>query len=85
VSDICPVLVTARFWCVQRSLAIDRTSDDSKSFIMTLLNWLEKRKGELRENEAISNEAVAEAHIENYAIKLFKWADGADRRGEVNK
>jgi vacuolar protein sorting-associated protein VTA1 len=78
-------MCAARFLSVQRSLKIDKSSEESKDFIIRLLNWLEFRKKELAENEAITNEAVAEAHIENYAIKLFKWADSSDRNRLHNK
>ena len=29
----------------------------------------------LNDNEAITNDIVASAHIENFALKLFMWAD----------
>lgn len=37
------------------------------------------------EEEVITNEVVAQAHIENYALKLFLWADNEDRAGRFNK
>nr|BAH70838.1 ACYPI009424 [Acyrthosiphon pisum] len=33
----------------------------------------------------ITNETAAQAHIENYAIKLFNFADGMDRQANYNK
>ena len=35
--------------------------------------------------EAITNEVVASAHVENYAVKLFLWADKEDRASHFNK
>ncbi len=70
---------------MQQGLAIDKSSTEAKTVLFALLDWLEVRKKELRENEAITNEAVAEAHIENYALKLFQWADGQDRASVFNK
>lgn len=49
------------------------------------MDWLEKFKKEHRENEAITNEAVAEAYLENYAFKLFTYADQNDRAANFNK
>jgi hypothetical protein len=49
------------------------------------MDWLERRKGELAGNEAITNEVVASAHIENHAMKLFLWADKEDREARFNK
>ena len=36
-------------------------------------------------NEAVSSEIVASAHIENYAMKLFEWADKEDRAARFGK
>jgi len=38
------------------------------------MSSLEKQKNNLKENDMITNEAAAQAHIENYAIKLFNFA-----------
>ena len=35
--------------------------------------------------EAVTNEVVASAHVENYAVKLFLWADKEDRASHFNK
>ena len=35
--------------------------------------------------EAVTNEVVASAHVENYAVKLFLWADKEDRAAHFNK
>jgi hypothetical protein len=53
--------------------------------LLPLMDWLERRKGELAGNEAITNEVVASAHIENHAMKLFLWADKEDREARFNK
>lgn len=50
-----------------------------------LMDWLEKFKKEHHDNEAISNEIVAQAHLENYALKLFTYADQQDRAANFNK
>ena len=36
-------------------------------------------------NDAITSEIVATAHIENYAVKLFNWADKEDRASNFGK
>ena len=36
-------------------------------------------------NEAVSNDIVASAHVENYAMKLFMFADTEDRKANFNK
>jgi len=66
-------------------LLIDKSSTEAKALLFSLLDWLERRKKELHSNEAITNEAVAEAHLENYTLNLFHWADKMDREATFNK
>ena len=49
------------------------------------MDWLEALKKEHSENEAITNEVAAQAHMENYALKLFLYADKQDREGNFGK
>ncbi|KAK9503302.1 hypothetical protein O3M35_011903 [Rhynocoris fuscipes] len=49
------------------------------------MDWLELEKRNNSGNEAITNDIAAQAHVENYALKLFMWADGQDRVGIFNK
>lgn len=50
-----------------------------------IMTWLESFKVLHHDNEAITNEIVAQAHLENYALKLFTYADQQDRAGAANK
>lgn len=54
-------------------------------FLLSVMDQLEAFKKEHRENEAITNEVVAQAHLENYALKLFQYADKNDREANFNK
>lgn len=36
-------------------------------------------------DEAIHNEVVGQAHMENYALKVFLYADNEDRAARFNK
>lgn len=49
------------------------------------MGWLETTKSAHHDNEAITNEIVAQAHLENYALKLFTYADQQDRAANFNK
>ena len=53
--------------------------------LLPLMDWLESYKKEQAGNDAISNEVVASAHIENHAMKLFLFADKEDRESRFNK
>lgn len=49
------------------------------------MDWLENIKKQQTENEAITNEVAAQAHLENYALKLFLYADKQDRDSNFGK
>lgn len=58
---------------------------DEKAFLLTLMDWLENIKKANKDNESISNDTVAQAHLENYAHKLFTYADQQDRASNFGK
>lgn len=49
------------------------------------MDWLENTKKQQSENETITNEVAAQAHLENYALKLFLYADKQDRESNFGK
>jgi vacuolar protein sorting-associated protein VTA1 len=49
------------------------------------MDWLEATKKAHHENEAITNDIAAQAHIENWALKLFLYADKNDRASNFGK
>lgn len=49
------------------------------------MGWLETAKKEHAANESITNEVVAQAYLENYAHKLFTYADQQDRASNFGK
>jgi len=75
----------ARLAALQNGLNIDKKSKESTAVLIPLMDWLEKEKKVLAGNEAVSSEIVASAYIENYAMKLFEWADKEDRASKFGK
>ncbi|XP_076282276.1 vesicle trafficking 1 [Lasioglossum baleicum] len=77
------------YWCrlyaLQTGLKLSTKTTDQTNFLLKLMDWLETTKKELRENEAITNDIVAQAHLENWALKLFLYADKRDRAGDFSK
>ncbi|GAV03468.1 hypothetical protein RvY_13887 [Ramazzottius varieornatus] len=74
-----------RFYAVQLGIRIDSKSQPAKVFISGVMDNLETTKKSLKTNEAVTSDMVAQAHIENYALKLFLWADSEDRASHFNK
>ena len=77
--------VLGRLYALQMGLKIDRKSDEAKVLLTALMDWLETQKKVLADNEAISHEIAAQAHLENYALKLFLYADSQDRASNFGK
>jgi vacuolar protein sorting-associated protein VTA1 len=70
-----------RLYAMQKGMEIDRKSPESRQFLAGLMNSLEETKNKHRDLEAIQNEIIGQAHLENYALKLFLYADNEDRAG----
>lgn len=49
------------------------------------MDWLETVKKANKENDLIASDTVAQAYLENYAHKLFTYADQQDRAGNFGK
>ncbi|CAK9810604.1 Vacuolar protein sorting-associated protein VTA1 homolog [Anthophora plagiata] len=71
------------YWCrvyaLETGLKLSTKTSKETNFLLKLMEWLETTKKESRDNEAITNDVVAQAHLENLALKLFLCADENDR------
>ncbi|KAJ3123514.1 hypothetical protein HK098_001861 [Nowakowskiella sp. JEL0407] len=68
-------------------MAIDKGSKtkESQLYLLEILDTLEKGKKLLSEHEAITNDVVGIAHIENFAMRIFNSADEEDMSGKASK
>lgn len=53
-------------------------------FLSCYLTLIFQVKTEI-DDEAIHNDVVGQAHMENHALKVFLYADNEDRAGRFNK
>ncbi|KAL6429526.1 hypothetical protein ACFW04_007463 [Cataglyphis niger] len=75
----CVVSYWCRLYALQTGLKLSTKTSEETNFLLKLMDWLEKTKKELHDNEAITNDIAAQAHLENWALKLFLYADKNDR------
>ena len=54
-------------------------------FLGKLLDVLERMKKDLASHDAIRDENVASAYVENFALKVFVAADNEDRAGKATR
>lgn len=77
------------YWCrlyaLQTGLKLSTKTSEDTNFLLKLMDWLEATKKELHDNEAITNDVAAQAHLENWALKLFLYADKNDRAANFSK
>ncbi|KPP75866.1 vacuolar protein sorting-associated protein VTA1-like [Scleropages formosus] len=74
-----------RLYAMQTGMKLDSKTPECRKFLVKLMDQLEMMKKELSDNESISQEVVGNAHIENYALKMFLYADNEDRGGRFHK
>uniref|UniRef100_A0A3Q4BQI2 Vacuolar protein sorting-associated protein VTA1 homolog n=1 Tax=Mola mola TaxID=94237 RepID=A0A3Q4BQI2_MOLML len=74
-----------RLYAMQTGMKLDSKTPECRKFLVKLMDQLESMKDDLADNESISQEVVGNAHIENYALKMFLYADNEDRAGRFHK
>ncbi|XP_068630450.1 vacuolar protein sorting-associated protein VTA1 homolog [Battus philenor] len=78
------------YWCRLHALQVgmkltNKKTPEETKMLMALMDWLEEEKTTHKDNDAIVNEVAAQAHLENYALKLFLYADKQDREQNYGK
>ncbi|CAL7948127.1 unnamed protein product [Xylocopa violacea] len=77
------------YWCrlyaLQTGLELSTKTQRETNFLIKLMLWLEATKKELHDNESITNDIAAQAHLENWTLKLFLYADKNDRAANFGK
>ncbi|XP_068433892.1 vacuolar protein sorting-associated protein VTA1 homolog [Clinocottus analis] len=74
-----------RLYAMQTGIKLDSKTPECRKFLVNLMDQLETMKKQLGDNDSIVQEVVGNAHIENYALKMFLYADNEDRQGRFHK
>ncbi|KAM4633188.1 vacuolar protein sorting-associated protein VTA1 homolog [Polymixia lowei] len=74
-----------RLYAMQTGMKLDSKTPECRKFLVKLMDQLESMKKDLGENESVTQEVVGNAHVENYALKMFLYADNEDRAGRFHK
>ncbi|XP_022217601.1 vacuolar protein sorting-associated protein VTA1 homolog [Drosophila obscura] len=75
----------ARLYALQVGLKASTQTGEETKLLLAIMDWLELMKKQHADNEALTHEVPAQAHIENYALKLFLYADKQDREENFGK
>lgn len=76
------------YWCTyyaaKQGIGLKVRSKEGRSFLIDMMDSLEKMKLQLGDTDALGDEA-GQAYIENFALRVFEMADREDRAGGANK
>ncbi|KAI8374751.1 Vta1 like-domain-containing protein [Radiomyces spectabilis] len=76
----------AQYYAAKLAIGTGPRSPSTNAYLSHLLDTLEQRKQDLgANNEAITDDLVGYAHVENFALKVFLNADNEDRAGKASK
>lgn len=75
------------FYAAQLAISVASKSSQCQSFLMNLLDELEKEKSSLilQYEDIMSNDLVGFAHVSNFAYKVFMTADNEDRASKSSR
>ncbi|XP_019539100.1 vacuolar protein sorting-associated protein VTA1 homolog [Aedes albopictus] len=77
------------YWCrlyaLQLGMKINSQGAEERKFLIYVMDWLETTKKANADNDCILHEVAAQAYLENYALRLFLYADKQDRAGNFGK
>ncbi|KAG1234079.1 hypothetical protein G6F68_002826 [Rhizopus microsporus] len=75
----------AQYYAAKLAISRGPRTKETNEYLSHLLESLETQKKNLGDNEAVTNDLVGYAHIENFALKIFLNADNEDRAGKASK
>ncbi|OCH94754.1 DUF605-domain-containing protein [Obba rivulosa] len=75
----------AAYYAAQVGIALKPKEHASRTFLSKLLGLLEHLKTDIGPSDAVDNEAVSCAYIENFALRIFAAADNEDRTGAATR
>lgn len=76
---------SALYYAAQVGIGARVKDPAARGYLTPLLNLLEKMKKEIGPNDAVDNDAVAAAYVENFALRVFEATDSEDRAGKATR
>lgn len=60
-------------------------SPEVSKLLLSIMDWMETTKSANKDNDGITNDTAALALIEEYIIKLFRYAENEENSGNYHK
>ena len=77
--------LSGAYYAAQVGITLKPKAPASRTYLIGLLDALERMKSAIGDNDAVHDESAAGAYVENFALKVFAMADNEDRRGEATR
>ena len=77
--------LSALYHAAQVGIAARVKEPTARGYLSPLLTLLENLKKEIGPNDAVDNDAVAAAYVENFGLKVFGMTDSEDRAGKATR
>ena len=78
-------LTTGNYWAVQYAITIGIKDPEANIFLASMLDSLEKTKASMSGTEAITDDVVGKAYMENFAGNIFTKADEEERSKKATR
>ncbi|RKP02351.1 hypothetical protein CXG81DRAFT_10897, partial [Caulochytrium protostelioides] len=74
------------YYALKLALELKLRTPDAQQYLLNLMDHLEVQKKALAaDKEAVANDLVGYAHVENFALRIFMAADNEDRAGRASR
>ena len=77
--------MTGNYWAVQYAISLGLKDPEANVFLASLLDSLEKTKASMPTTEAINDDVVGKAYMENFAGNIFARADDEERAKKATR
>jgi len=78
-------LTPGNYWAVQSAITLGLKDAEANVFLASLLDSLEKAKASMSNQEAITDDVVGKAYMENFASNIFSKADDEERAKKATR
>ncbi|KZT75101.1 DUF605-domain-containing protein [Daedalea quercina L-15889] len=73
------------YYAAQVGITLKPKAPASRTYLVSLLDALERMKTAIGDSDAIHDESASSAYVENFALKVFAMADNEDRLGQATR
>ena len=78
-------LFVGAYYAAQVGISLKAVGVPNRNFLAALLTMLESLRSSVGSSDAVTVESASSAYVENFALRVFAFADNEDRRGAATR